>query len=331
LGEEEAALKKRYTENKEAYNAYLKGLFFWNRRNELGFDNALANFREAIAIDPLYALPQVGISDTYNLIGHFGFAPPKEAFEKARAAARKALDIDESFGEAHTSMAWVHTYHDWDWESAEKEHKRALELNPKYATGHEWYAIFLMGLGRFDEAIAEAQKARELDPLSSMINAILAVVFYFRSQYDEALEHFQNTIEIDPNFAWAYTWQSLTYWGKKMRDEALDSIQKAAALAPGVAYILGYLGMNYGIAGQEEEARKVCDRLDNLAKQKYVPYNYRSWPYFSIGDTDTAFYFMDKACEEKEPDLFYSNTIPWFEKWRSHPRYKAIMEKIGFE
>jgi serine/threonine protein kinase/Tfp pilus assembly protein PilF len=330
LGEEEAVLMKRYTENREAHNAYLKGLYFWNRRNEMGFDNALANFSEAITIDPLYALPQVGIADTYNLIGHFCFAPSKEAFEKARAAARRALDIDDSIGEAHTSLAWVHTYHDWDWESAEKEHKRALELNPNYATGHEWYAIYLMGLGRFDDAIAEAQIAQELDPLSSMINAIVGVVIYFRRQYDRALEEFQKTIEIDPNFAWAYTWQSLVYWEKKMSDKALDSIQRAATLAPEIAYILGYLGLVYGLAGQKQEARKVCDRLDDLSQQKYVPWIYRSWPYFGIGDADTAFDFFEKGCEEGEPDFFYTNTMPWYDKWRSHPRFKAIMEKIGF-
>jgi tetratricopeptide (TPR) repeat protein len=331
LGEEEAVLKKRYTENKQAYNAYLKGLYFWNRRNKIGFDKALANFREAIAIDPLYALPYVGIADTFNIIGHFGFAPPKESFEKARSAAQKALDIDASIGEAHTSMAWVHTYRDWDWESAEREYKRAIELNPTYATGHEWYAIFLMGLGRFDEAIKEAQTALALDPLSSMINAIAGVVFYIARQYDKALAQFQKTIEIDPNFTWAHAWQSLVYWAKQRNDKALDSIQKAATLAPGIAYILGYLAIGYAFLNQEEEARKVCDRIDDLSQQKYVPWCYRSWPYFGLGDTDTAFDFLNKACDEREPELFYFNTNPWLDKWRSHPRYEAISKKIGFK
>lgn len=330
LGKEKAALKKRYTDNKDAYNAYLKGLHFWNRRNEIGFDKALANFHQAIEFDPLYALSYIGLADTYNLIGHFCFVHPKEAFEKARAAARKALDIDESIGEAHSSIAWVHTYFDWDWISAEKEHKRSLELNPNYATGHEWYAVFLMGLGRFDEAIEEAQKALKLDPISPMINAITGVVFYFSRQHKRALEHFQKTIEIDPNFAWAYTWQSLAFWEKQMKDKALDSIQKAATIAPGTAYVLGHLGLGYGFAGQEEEARKVCDRLNDLSKQKYVAWIYRSWPYFGMGDIDTAFDCLDKSCKQREPDLFYLKNMPWFDKWRSHPRYKIILEKIGF-
>jgi serine/threonine protein kinase/Tfp pilus assembly protein PilF len=330
LGEEKAALVKHHTENKEAYNAYLKGLYFWNRRNEIGFDKALSHFRRAIEIDPLYALPYVGIADTYNIAGHFCFIPPKEAFVKARATASKALEIDDTIGEAHTSMAFVHTYHDWDWESAEREYKRALELSPNYATGHEWYALFLMGLGRFDEAIAEAQKALELDPISSMINAIVGAVFYFSRQYDKAIEQFQKAIEIDPNFPWTYTWKAMTYWEKQMNDKALESLQKAAHLAKDVAYILGYLGRGYALAGQKNEAKKVLDRLDTIANEKNAAWCYVAFAYSGLGEIDKVFDCWDKAYEEREPELFYIKTAPWLDKLRSDPRYEAILKKIGF-
>ncbi len=330
LGEEKAAIVKHHTENKEAYNAYLKGLYFWNRRNEIGFDKALSNFREAIEIDPLYALPYVGIADTFNLAGHFTFLPPQEAFAEARGAASKALEIDETIGEAHTSMAWINTYYDWDWESAEREYKRAIELSPNYATGHEWYAIFLMGLGRFDEAIAEAQKALELNPISSMINAVLGDVFYFSRLYDKALEQYQKTIEIDPNFPWAYIWQGITYLEKQMNDQALESLQKAESISKDVTYGLGYLGMGYALAGQKEEAKKVLDRLDDLSKKKYVAWCYKAFVYTGLGEIEIAFDCWDKACEEREPDLFYIKTIPWLDKLRSDPRYEALLKKIGF-
>jgi len=330
LGEEKAALVKHHTENKEAYNAYLKGLYFWNRRNEVGFDKALVSFRQAIEIDPLYALPYVGIADTFNIAGHFCFFPPKEAFSKARAAASKALEIDETIGEAHTSMAWVHTYFDWDWELAEEEYKRALELNPNYATGHEWYAIFLMGLGRFDEAIAEAQKALELDPISSMINAIAAVVFHFSLQYDKAFEQYQKTIEIDPNFPWAYIWKGIAYMENQMCDQALEYLLKAESISKDLTYGLGLLGMCYGLLGQKEEAKKVLKRLDAISEKKYVAWCYKAFVYAGLGDIEKAFDCWDKACEKREPELFYAKSTPWYYKWHSGSRYDALLKKIGF-
>jgi serine/threonine protein kinase/Tfp pilus assembly protein PilF len=330
LGEEKAALVKHHTENKEAYNAYLRGLYFWNRRNEVGFDKALASFRQAIEIDPLYALPYVGIADTFNIAGHFCFLPPKDAFSKARAAASKALEIDETIGEAHTSMAWVHTYFDWDWDLAEEEYRRALELNPNYATGHEWYAIFLMGLGRLDEAIAEAQKALELDPISSMINAIVGVVFHFSRQYDKAFEQYQKTIEIDPNFPWAYIWKGIAYMENQMYDQALEYLQKAESISKDLTYGLGFLGMCYGLLGQKEEAKKVLERLDAISKKKYVAWSFKAFVYVGLGEVEKAFDCWDKACEKREPELFYAKTTPWYNDWFSGPRYDALLKKIGF-
>jgi len=207
LKEEKAKLVKRFTENQEAYNLYLKGRYFWNRRYEGGLQKGIEFFQQAIEKDPLYALAYVGMADCYILLGHFGWLPPKEAYPRARTAAEKALEIDDKLAEAHTSMGWIRTFYDWDWVGAEEEFKRALNLNPNYATGYEWYAVSLAPMERLDEASILLKRALELDPLSLMISTVVGLGLYWARQYDEALDQYRRTLEMDPNFSLAYLFQ----------------------------------------------------------------------------------------------------------------------------
>ena len=328
LRDEKNELVKRYTENKEAYNLYLKGRYFWNRRSEVGFNKAFEFFQSAIKIDPLYALPYIGIADTYNISGHFCFMNPGEAFEKARKAVKKALEIDASLGEAHSSLAWIYTYNDWNWEKAEQEYKNAIELNPEYATAHEWYALFLAGRGRIDEAITEINEALELDPLSPMINAIFGLIFIFSRRFEEAIEQFRKTIEMNPNFTFAYIWQGMAYWGIGDNDKALVSLLKSETLVKDMTYSIGSLGMAYALAGQKPKAIKTLERMETLSENKYVSPLHKAIIYIGLINKDKAFEYIDKAYIERDSFLFYLKTLPMFDTLRSDPRFIELLKKM---
>jgi TolB-like protein len=331
LNKEKAPLIKHHTDNKEAHNAYLKGLYFWNRRDDIGFDKALSNFEEAIHIDHEYALPYVGIANTYNLTAHFCLFPPEETFAKARQATTRALEIDELIGEAHTSMGWIHTYSDWNWEAAEKAYLQGIEINPHYATGHEWFSLFLMGQGRFGEAISEVQKSIEYDPVSPMINAIGGVVYLISRQYDRATEQFLKAIEIDPKFTWTYVWLALTYLEKKMNPQAIKCLETATQITKDVVYMLGYLGQGYARTGQKEKALKVLKRMDSLEKKKYVAWSYRAFVYAGLGDANKLFSCWEKAYVAREPELYYVKTLPWADPFRSDSRFKDLLKRMKLD
>ena len=331
LRDEKTKLVKHHTENKEAYNLYLKGRYFWNKRSEVGFSKAFGFFQSAIEIDPLYALPYIGIADTYNISGYFCFIPPSEAFEKAKAAAIKALEIDKNLSEAHTSLGWIHTYYDRNWILAEKEYKLSIKLNPDYATGHEWFAIFLAGRGRFNEAITEIKKALELDPLSIMISAIFGCIFIFTRRFEEAIEQFRKTLEMNPNFPFAYIWQGITYCLIGDYDKAFVSLLKSEALAKDMTYGLGFLGMAYALADQNTKALKVLEKMEKLSENKYVSPMYKALIFIGLGNKDKAFTYIDKAFIERDPFLFYIKTLPIFDSLRLDPRFIELLKKMGLD
>jgi tetratricopeptide (TPR) repeat protein len=233
---EQAALKNVNVANPQAYESFLKGRHFWNKRTADGLKVALAYFNQAIDEDPKYAQAYSGLADTYALMGDWQYAvmTPKEAFPKAKAAAIKALELDSSLGEAHNSLAFCLDGFDWDFDSAGKEFRRAIELNPSYATAHHWYAWHLSLLGRYDEAIVEMKKAENLDPLSLVINADLAELLVLAHSYDESILQSRKTIELDPNFGLAHNQLGQGYLEKHMNDEAVAELQKAVQLS-GVA------------------------------------------------------------------------------------------------
>jgi serine/threonine protein kinase/Tfp pilus assembly protein PilF len=331
LGQERTALFRRHTVDQEAHNLYLKGLYFWNRRLEGGMRKAMEFFQQAIDKDPDYVLAHVGIADVYNITGFFGFLSPAEAFPKAKAAADKAMAIDNSLGEAYTSLAWATFCYDWDWSSAEKLYMKAIELNPQYATAHEWYAIYLWAMGRFDEAITEAETARELDPLSLIINTIVGIAYYFARRYEESIANHKKALEMDPNFLLANTYIVLPYMECGKYDDAITIMQKTESLAAEHTYTLGYFGGAYGQAGCKDDASRILVRLDELTESRYVSTLHRGILLAGMGKYEEALDDMEKSIADRCPVNIFSKTAPYFDCLRSNKRFQSLLKKIGLD
>src|ERR1700722_17504770 len=274
---EKKQLTKRHTENAEAYRLYLKGRHHWNRWTEEGFYKAIEYFRQAVEKDPSYALAYAGLADCYVLLGWNSYLPPKQAFPKGKAAANTALQLDQDLAEAHTPLAALLWLHDWQWEEAQTEFKRSLELGPTYATANHWYAEYAMTMGRHREAMTRMKKGLDLDPLSLIINVAVGWALYFARRYDEAIEHLRRTVDLDPNYP-------VTYWilGALLRktgcyERAITEGEKGVKLSGGSPLMRAALAHSLGAAGRTNEARQILDDLTKLTKQKYVA------PYFFAG------------------------------------------------
>jgi serine/threonine protein kinase/tetratricopeptide (TPR) repeat protein len=267
-GEDVARMTKRHTEDAEAYQAYLKGRFYWYKRTDEGYSKATQHFEEAIEKDPTYALAYSGLADAYSMLGLY-FLPPGEAFPKARAAATKALEIDDTLAEAHVSLAYTSTYYYWDFTEAEKEFQRAIDLNPVCALAHHWYADYLSVLGRHDEAIAESRRALKLDPLSLVINDVTGIRLFMAGFDNEAMEQLQRTLEMDPEFPLTHWHISLLYLEKGLYDEAISHLRKAVEISAST-HFMGSLGYAYGVAGKEADAVRILETLHMVAEQQYV-------------------------------------------------------------
>jgi serine/threonine protein kinase/tetratricopeptide (TPR) repeat protein len=327
-GEERKRLTKRATGNKEAYQLYLKGRYWWGKRTPQGFSKAIEYFQQAIAIDPKYALAYSGLADCYSLSPTFAFVPPKEAYPKAKEAALKALEIDDSLAEAHTSLARVKATHDWDWSGGEKEFQRAIALNPDYAMAHMSYGLILTNTGRFEEGIRESQRAMELDPFALYTNWILGVVYLVARKYDQAIEQFRKTLELDPNFFVAHTSLGGALVQKSMNEEGIAELEKAVAIFPG-NFSLAYLGSGYAVAGRRPEAQKVLDRLNEIAKEKYVPAFHRAIVYAGLGEKDKAFEWLEKGYEERF--IVSMKVDPVYDPLRSDPRFADLLRRMNLQ
>jgi len=331
LGEKEVQIVKRYTENPEAYNFYLKGRFYWNKRTEEEVKKGIESFEQAIEKDPSYAAAYAGLADCYNVFGFYGIQPPKDAFSKAKAAAQKALEIDQSLAEAHTSLAYAKLYYDWDWPGAEKEFKLSLQLNASYPTTLHWYAEYLAAMGRLDEAVAEKKKAGQLDPLSMIINTTIGWMYYFGHKYDQAIEQIKKALEIDPNFVPAHYWLGQAYLLKGSFPEAIPEFQKAMTLSKGSAYTMAGLAHAYAVSGQIAEAKNLLDRLIELSKMKYVSAYDVAEVYAGLGKQDLALDWLEKAFEERSRTLIFLKVEPKVDGLRAKPRFKAILKKMRLE
>jgi TolB-like protein/DNA-binding winged helix-turn-helix (wHTH) protein/Tfp pilus assembly protein PilF len=326
---EQAALKNIKVVNPEAYESYLKGRYFWNKRTADGLKAALAYFRQAIEEDPKYAKAYSGLADAYALLGDWQYAvmTPKEAFPEAKAAAVHALELDNTLGEAHNSLAFVLDGFDWDLDSGGKEFRRAIELNPGYATAHHWYAWHLSLLGRFDEAIVEMRKAENLDPLSLIINADLAELLGLAHSYDESIRQSRKTIEMDPNFALAHNQLAQAYLEKHMYAEAVAELQKAVKLSGDSPTCLANLARAYVATGKRSEAVKLLADLKKRSHPGYSNAAEIAMIYASLGDTDQAMNWLEKGFEERfNPGVLLR---PGFDPLRSDPRFVDLMRRIG--
>lgn len=327
--QERAALKTAKVVDAEAYQSYLKGRFFWNKRTADGLRAALAYFNQAIEEDPKYAQAYSGLADTYALLGDWQYAvmTTKEALPKAKAAAVKALDLDSTLGEAHNSLAFCLDGFDWDLESGGKEFRRAIELNPGYATAHHWYAWHLALLRRYDEAIAEMKKAQNLDPLSLIIDADLAELLALANSYDESIVQSRKAIEMDPNFALAHNQLALAYLQKHMNEDAVAELQKAVRLSGGSPTCIANLARAYVASGKRTEAEKLLSDLKKRSTSGYSHASEIAVIYASLGDTDQAMSWLEKGYDERfNPGVLIR---PGFDPLRSNPRFQDLSSRVG--
>lgn len=328
--EEEQRLARRPTEIDEAYQLYLRGRYFWNKRTEEGMRRGVDYFRQAIELDASYSLAYAGLADSYNFLGAFGIAvlPPGDAMPKAKAAAMKALDIDGSLAEAHTSLAFVRLYYDWDWPAAERGFQRAIELNPNYAPAHQWYSHLLMTRKKTSESIAEAKRAVEIDPLSLPAHMNLGWQYHWARQYDPAVEQLRRALEIDPNFEQAHWGLGLAYEQKGMFEDAVAEFQKAVALSGGGAVYKAALAHAYAVMGKRVEALTIVKELEQLSSSTYIPPYWMATVYAGLGDKVQTFKWLEKAYEERSGGLIWLDVDPRLDTVRSDRRFVALMEGV---
>ncbi len=326
-GDQKLRLTKRYTANAEAYQDYLKGRYFWNRWSPQDAPRAIQYFQEAIDKDPNYALPYAGLADTYISEFWFGEAPPREAAPKAKAAALKALELDERVAEAQVSLGFVNFLYDWDWAAADEHFQRALALNPSDATAHSWYSIYLAAMGRFDAALAEARRGMELDPASPGMNQIVALQFIYAQRFDDAIEQFSKTL--DMGYHDAHLGLGQAYAAKGMYQQALAQFQQFAELDRGTARSIANLGYTYARLNQRREALRALDELKAMARRRYVPATTMAIIYVGLGDENQAFAWLEKAYAEREYGLALLKLSWALSPLRSDPRYADLLRRVG--
>jgi tetratricopeptide (TPR) repeat protein len=328
-GADQTQLAKTYTESSEAYQAYLKGRYHWNKRTDEGFKQAIAFFQEAIVKDSTYALAYTGLADCYTLRSDYGFLPPQEGYALARGAVTLALKYDDSLAEAHTSLASIKAAADWDWQGAENEYRRAIELNPNYATAHHWYGDQLFILGRFDEALQQLETALKLDPLALGPNKDYAAALFYARKYDRALEQCRKTLEIEPNFHIMSTYIAQNYELQQRYPEAVAVLEKAHEADPGDAEISYGLAQAYALIGRKDEALKISNELNQPGKPSvYLPKE-AAYLHLLLGETEQAFAILEKAADNHSLSVAEVKTDPRFTEFRKDPRTARLLQKVG--
>jgi serine/threonine protein kinase/tetratricopeptide (TPR) repeat protein len=328
---DEERLQMQPTENLEAYNLYLQGRFLWNKRTPNDLKKSIEFYEKAIEKDPDFALAYAGIADSYINLSDFMELPPMAAFPNAKKALNKALEINNSLGEAHCSLAYVFYAFEWDFKSAENEFKRAIELNPNYATAHQWYGQYLAAMGRFEEAYKEIDKALELDPLSLIIRYAKAETLYFENRYEESIEQLKMTLEIDDRFLVSLMCLGWNYIAKGMYQEASDITQKALSFyEDNIIFLLNNISI-YALSGQREKAKEMFDDLISETSKIYVPSSVKAAGYYFFGEKDKAFEWFERACDEKDTAPAYLKYGFSIESLSSDPRFKTLLKKMNLE
>ncbi|MFQ5653003.1 MAG: protein kinase, partial [bacterium] len=331
LAGEKRRIEKKTTVNLEAYNLYLKGRYFWNKRKVEGLKKGFEYFQRAISIDPNFALAYAGLADSYGILGWLsGDLTPKERFFKVGEAALQALEIDDTLAEAHASLANYHV-HSWDWIGAKREFKRAIELNPNYATAHHWFSQFLMIMGRSQEGLVEQKTAQELDPLSLIVNASLGRRLYWARLYDQAIEQLQKTLDLDRNFAMTHWFLGLVYEQKEIYEKAIEEFETAISLSGNSQLYVAALGHSYAICGRKDEAEKLLDELKARSKRQYVSSYYIAVIYTGLAERDQAFEFLEKAYLDRDIDLVRLKVDPRLDSLRQDPRFRKLLKRMGLE
>jgi serine/threonine protein kinase/Flp pilus assembly protein TadD len=326
-GQERERLTKRYTDNTEAYQLYLKGRYQWNKRTVDSLEKAVDYFQQALQKDPGYALAYAGLADAYLVNS---VLPPRDISARARDAALKALALDNNLAEAHASLGFVKSRYDWNWSEAQDEYQRALALNQNYSVAYYWYADLLTVLGKQEGALTQLKRAQELDPLSPTINAALDRTIFYERQYDRAIEQMRKSVELEPNFWSARFGLGLAYSEKRMYPEAIKEFQAAATLSGNSPTPVAMLGYVYAVSGRPDKARQVITQLNELSIHRYVPPYNIAVIYVGLGDKDLAFQWLEKAYGEHDPSLALLKVAPWLDSLREDPRFSSLTQRIGF-
>jgi serine/threonine-protein kinase len=326
---EKKRLTKRPTENIEAYHLYLKGRYYWNKRNGPDLMKGLEYFRQAIDIDPNYALAHAGLADSYTVLATWNILPSSEAFPRSKAAARTALELDKTLCEAHASLGFVRGVYDWEWARAEKDFKKAIKLNPDYATAYEWYGLCLSYTGRHDEAIAAVKRAQDLDPLTMIITTVVGVVLHYAGQYERAIEEYNKVIEMDPMFLPAHCFRGGTYTRLGMHEKALAEEQFCIEQGGRGPLVMAALGCAQASMGDRKGAEETLADLEKLSHEKYVSAFFYGQILASLGEYERALDCLEKACEERFHRVAGINVDSTLDPLRPHPRFQALLKRIG--
>ena len=329
--EDRARLASKPPVDPQAYESYLRGRYYFNQRTEDALHKSIASFQQAIARDPAYAPAYSGLAEAYAMLGFRGGFPSKDALSDAKKAALKAIELDDTLAEPHASLGFIAETYEWDWPAAERQYKQALELNPGYAQAHNWYGGYLTYTGRFQEGVAEAIHARELDPLSLPLNNALAGRLLAAGRYDEALRQVQTTLELDEHFAPAHQTLGWVYLHGGKQGDAIREFQSALELA-GTADtdIQLDLGFAYAVSGRPDEARRILANLQQLYQQGIVPAASLATLHGALGESNEAFVWLEKAYQERDPQLTYLKAGRRFEPLREDPRFGQLVRRVGF-
>lgn len=328
--EEQRRLTKPYTASSEAYQLYMKGRYFWNKRTVDGVQKSIDYFQRAIAIDPGYARAYSGLADAYTLAGSYGYSimPPREAMPKAEQAAREALSLDDSLAEAHTSLAYIKFTYDWDWAGAEQEFRRAIVLNPGYDTAHHWYSHELMALGRGDEALAEARRAVQLSPSDTVMNEHIGWTYMMMRDYDKAIQSARKALELDPNFLLAHRVLGLCLIYKGEFIEAEAQFQRGVEISHDDPVARAYLSRAYAAAGDPRKAEEILRDLERISAKQYIPPTEIAAIEAALGHTDAAFRSLDQAFRERASAIVYIKVDRAYEPLHTDPRFTQLLEQL---
>ena len=329
-GEERREMKKSYTDNPQAFQAYLKGRYFWNQRTAAGLRKALEYAQQAIDLEPTYAAAYVGLADSYSLLGaQHSVLPPRESFPRARAAALQALEIDPAMAEAYASLGFIDCCFEWDWTSAERNYLQAIALKPNYSTAHHWYGELLTLLGRTTEAAVQLQMAQEFDPLSLAINADNAAACYYAREYEKGEVQLCNLLELNPNFVRAHVVLGKVYAQQGKHEQALAALDRALALSNTDHVALSVWAYAQALAGNDTKAREALKQLQDLAQQRYVSAGSVGLVYGALGETDKAFDYLDKAFANKDIEMIWLKVDPAYDPLRTDPRFGKLAKRVN--
>lgn len=330
-GQVREQMTRKQTEDPLAYQLFLEGRFHLNKRTRENLQLGIQSFQTAIARDPNYAAAYAGLADGFILLSNWGYLPPDQAFPKAKEAAEKALVLDETLAEAHTSLGFILSSYEWKWSEAEQSYRKAISLNPNYATAHQWYGLCLTLLGRFDEAMKEVRRAQQLDPLSLIVNSNAGYTLYFARQYDQAIEELERTRDLDPNFALVYQILGYIYGQKKEYGKSVEALTRAVDLAPDNLSFEADLAWARAISGEKAKAEESLDQLVRISINTYVPPYHLAGICVGLNQKDRAMDWLERAYKDRSDQITYIGRDPRFDSLRDDPRFQDLLRRIGLQ